>query len=77
MRDLGVNIVRALKVSTRKTNMAARYIARLLPKRCVKNGLTQYIFSTIESGVSSNCTCNIHKPSTPKKEVNRKTAKRR
>ena len=26
----------------------------------------------MESGVSSNCTCDIHRPSTPKNEVNRK-----
>ena len=26
----------------------------------------------MESRVSSNCTCNIHRPSNPEKEVNRK-----
>ena len=41
-------------------------------KRCVKNSLTQYSFYVMESGVSSNCTRNINRLSTPEKEVNRK-----
>ena len=41
-------------------------------KRCVKNSLTQYSFHVMESSVSSNCTRNIHWPSTAEKEVNRK-----
>ena len=41
-------------------------------KRRVKNSLTQYSFNVLESQVSSNCTRNTHRPSTPEKEVNRK-----
>ena len=41
-------------------------------KRCVKNSLTKYSFHVMESSVSSNCTRNIHWPSTAEKEVNRK-----
>ena len=41
-------------------------------KRYVKNSLTQPSFYVMESRVSSNCTRNIHRPSTPEKEVNLK-----
>ena len=41
-------------------------------KRCVPNSLTQCGFYVMESTVSSNYTRNIHRPSTPEKEVNRK-----
>ena len=41
-------------------------------KRCVKNTLTLYSFYVIKSRVSRNFYRNIHKPSTPEKEVNRK-----
>ena len=30
-------------------------------KRCIKNRLIRYIFYVMESRVSSNCTCNIHR----------------
>ena len=69
-RDLSTNITRSLKVSTCKTNMAARYDSTI--ERCVKNSLTQYSFYVMESRVSSNCTRNVHRLSTPEKEVNRK-----
>ena len=39
-------------------------------KRYVKNSLTQPSFYVMESRVFSNCTRNIHRPSTPEKEVN-------
>ena len=39
-------------------------------KRYVKNSLTQRSFYVTKSWVSSNCTRNIHRPSTPEKEVN-------
>ena len=68
-QDLGANITRASKASTRKTNMAARYDRTIL-KRYVKNSLTQRSFYVTKSWVSSNCTRNIHRPSTPEKEVN-------
>ena len=40
------------------------------PKRCVEISLTQYRFYVMESRVFSNCARNIHRPSTPEKEVN-------
>ena len=39
-------------------------------KRYVKNSLTQHSFYVTKSRVSNNCTRNIHRPSTPEKEVN-------
>ena len=39
-------------------------------KRCVQNSLTQYSFYAMKSRVSSNCTRNIHGPSTPENGVN-------
>ena len=39
-------------------------------KKCVKKQLNS--FYVMESWVSSNCTSNIYRPSTPEKEVNRK-----
>ena len=41
-------------------------------KRRVKNSLTQYSFYVKESKLSSRCTRNIHRPSRPEKEANRK-----
>ena len=41
-------------------------------KRCVPNSLTQCSFHVMESTVSSNYIRDIHRPSTPEKEVNRK-----
>ena len=43
-------------------------IARLLSEK----SLTRHSFHVMESKVSRNCTRNIHRPSTPEKEVNRK-----
>ena len=37
-----------------------------------KTVFTQYSFYVMESRVSSNCTHNIHRPSMPEEEVNRK-----
>ena len=42
------------------------------PKRCVEISLTQYRFYVMESRVFGNCARNIHRPSTPEKEVNEK-----
>ena len=39
-------------------------------QRCARNTLTQCSFSVTESRVSGNCTRNIHRLSTPEKEVN-------
>ena len=43
-------------------------------KRCVKNSLTKYSFYVMEFRVSSDCTRNIHRPSSyaEEEEVNRK-----
>ena len=79
VQDLGANIVKALKVSTCKTNMVARYDRTI----DIWKGVLKNSFYVMESSVSSNYTRNIHKSSTPKKEVNRrentvgKIAKRR
>ena len=52
--------------------MEARYDRMVVNWKDVLNILKQYSFCVMESRVSSNCTCNIHRPSTPEKEVNRK-----
>ena len=56
----------SFKTVKMKTNTAARY------DRTIVICFTQYIFSVMEPGVSSNCTRNIPRPSTPKEVVNRK-----
>ena len=70
-RGLGANIARALKVSTCKHGNSIRSHDCYL-KRYNKNSLTQYNFYVMESRVSSNCTRNIHRPSTSEREVNQK-----
>ena len=71
-RDLGANIARALQVSTCKQIWRLDTISRLLSEKVCQNSLTQYSFYVMESWVSSNCTRNIHWPSRPEREVNRK-----
>ena len=53
--------------------MAARYDRTIvLWKSVLKSVKTQYSFYVMESRVSSDYTRNIHRPSTPEKEVNQK-----
>ena len=70
-RGLGANIARTLKVSTCKHGDSIRSHDCYL-KRYNKNIFTQYNFYVMESRVSSNCTRNIHRPSTSEREVNQK-----
>ena len=67
-RDLGTNKAQAMQ----KLYGGTKRSHDCYLERCVKNSLTQYSFYVMESRVSSDCTHNIHRPSTPEKEVNRK-----
>ena len=60
-QDLGANKSRALKVSTCKTNMAARYDRKIV----IWKGVFKQ-FNTIQF------LCFVYRPSTSEKEVNRK-----
>ena len=60
-QDLGANMLQALKVSTCKTNMAARYDRKIVICKGVLGQCNTIQFS-----------CFINRPSTPEKEVNRK-----
>ena len=59
-RDLSVNMQNKYGMQTKHG------------RRCVKNNLTQYSIYILESRVSSKYNRNIHRPSTPEKEVNQK-----
>ena len=56
------------RASYAKKTWRLNTIARLLSEK----SLTRHSFHVMESKVSRNCTGNIHRPSTPEKEVNRK-----